>query len=78
MKKTFEITACWDDEAKVFYSKSDIIGLHIETKTIEEFEEVMRDVAVDLIFANHVTKSELESMPVKQLVPAILDRKSVV
>jgi Domain of unknown function (DUF1902) len=53
MKKTFFIRAVWDPEAGVFYSESDIFGLHIEAKTVDEFEEVMRDVAADLIVSNH-------------------------
>lgn len=72
MKRMFRISAHWDEEAKVFYSESDIIGLHIETKTIEEFEAVMEDVAIDLILANHITKPEKATLPLEQLVPAIL------
>lgn len=55
MKRVFTVEAIWDDEAKVFYSESDISGLHIETKTLEEFEEVMNDVAAELIVANHMS-----------------------
>ena len=72
MKRTFFIEAVWDAEAKVFYSKSDIEGLHIEAATIEGFEEVMKDVAVELIFANHISAPEFTSRPLKDLVPAIL------
>lgn len=72
MKRTFTIKAVWDDEARVFYSESDIIGLHIEAETIEEFEEIMSDTAVELVIANHITAPELASLPMKDLVPAIL------
>lgn len=47
-KRMFNVTAHWDDEAGVFYSDSDIVGLHIEARTIEEFEAVMMDVAPSL------------------------------
>lgn len=47
-ERTFNVTARWDDEAGVFYSDSDIVGLHIEARTIEEFEAVMMDVAPSL------------------------------
>ena len=30
MKRTFRVKAVWDVAAKVFYSQSDIEGLHIE------------------------------------------------
>lgn len=58
----FNVTAHWDDEAKVFYSDSDIVGLHIEAPTIEEFEDVMMDVAPGLVMANHITKAEFETL----------------
>lgn len=71
-KRMFNVTALRDDEAKVFYSDSDIIGLHIEAATIEAFEEVMMDVAPGLVMANHVSKAELESLAPEDLIPAIL------
>lgn len=45
MKNTFTVKACWDEDAKVFYSESDITGLHIEANSIEIeiFEEVVKD-----------------------------------
>lgn len=72
VQRTFFVRAHWDAEAKVFYSESDIRGLHIEAPTIEEFEHVMRDAAVELIMANHVTAPELANTPMRDLVPAIL------
>ena len=53
-KRAFTVKAVWDEETRVFCSESDIQGLHIEAETIEEFEEVMRDVIGELIVANHV------------------------
>lgn len=55
MKRTFYVKALSDDEAKVWYSESDIFGLHIETKTLDEFEEIMPELARDMIIANHTT-----------------------
>jgi hypothetical protein len=72
MKRMFYVRAVWDDEAKVFYSDSDIIGLHIETPTIEEFEAVMNDVAADLIFANHTSAPDMANKTMRELVPTIL------
>jgi hypothetical protein len=60
--RMFSVTAHWDDEVKIFYSDSDIIGLHIEARTIDEFESVMMEVAPGLVIANHVGK----------VIPAIL------
>lgn len=70
--RSFFVRACWDDEAKVYYSESDIHGLHIEAATIEEFEEIMQEVAPELIINNHVTAEEMSSTPFKNLIPSIL------
>ncbi len=54
VKRTFFVKAVWDPEAKVFYSESDIEGFHIEADTVDEFEEIIFDTAIDLIVANHI------------------------
>lgn len=72
MKKSFYVRALWDEEVKRFYSESDILGLHIETDTIEEFEEVMKDVAAELVFSNHYSPQEIASTPPQDLTPIIL------
>ncbi|WP_229731466.1 DUF1902 domain-containing protein [Aquisalinus flavus] len=74
-KKSFRVTARWDDEAKVFYSDSNINGLHIEAETLEEFEALIFDTAVDLVLANHFTPAELASKPLRELLPTILWEK---
>lgn len=70
--RTFRVRALWDEEASVFYSESDIIGLHVEAPTFEEFEEVLMEVAPDLIVANHMTSSDFASTPLRELMPAIV------
>ena len=52
MKRTFFVVAKWDADANVFYSDSDIDGLHIEASTLEEFESLVSELAPDLIFEN--------------------------
>lgn len=71
-KRTYSVKARWDDEAHVFYSESDIEGLHIEASTIEEFEEVMLGAAIELIVANHISADDLANTPIRDLIPAIL------
>ena len=39
-KLTFTVKAVWDEDLKIFFSESDIIGLHIEAKTLEEFKKI--------------------------------------
>lgn len=70
--RLFHVTALWDDEAKVYYCESDIIGLHVEAATIEEFEEVMLDVAPGLIADNHMSAEERASRSTEDLIPTIL------
>jgi hypothetical protein len=79
MKRTFFVKAVWDAEASVFYSESDIDGLHIEAPTVDAFEDVLFDAAVDLIVANHMSAIDLADKPLRDLIPAILwERPSTV
>jgi Domain of unknown function (DUF1902) len=71
-KRTFSVRAVWDPEAKVYYSESDIFGLHIETKSLDEFEEVMMAEGVNLILDNHISPEDLAATPLRDLVPAIV------
>ena len=72
MKRMFYVKAIWDEEAKVWYSESDILGLHIETKTIPEFEDVMNEFAAELIVGNHMTSEEIAGTSIKDLLPTIV------
>ena len=55
-ESVFVVVAHWDDEAEVFYSESNIIGLHIEAGTIEEFEDIVQSLAPELCYLNHLSK----------------------
>ena len=70
-KRHFTVKALWDKEAGVFYSESDIIGLHIEAKTLAEFESAMEKYAVDLIVANHIEPHDLSRGAISSLIPTI-------
>lgn len=72
VKRSFYVRARWEAEVRRFVSESDIKGLHIETPTIEEFEEAMNDVAADLIVANHMSADDLANTPIQDLVPTIV------
>ncbi|MDZ7823459.1 MAG: DUF1902 domain-containing protein [Ahrensia sp.] len=72
MSRTYTVKALWDAEAKVWFSDSDIEGLHIEADTIEEFEEILADVGGDLVAANHTTDADLQKFSARDLIPAIL------
>ena len=72
MKRIFRVKAVWDPEAGVFFSQSDIHGLHIEAADLADFEAVMMDVAPELIMANHRTAREIFERPFKELIPTIV------
>jgi hypothetical protein len=71
-KRNFYIKAIWDQGAKVFYSESDIIGFHIEADTIQEFERLIGEHALDLVVANHITEADMVQKSLRDLIPAIL------
>lgn len=74
MKRIFSVSALWDDEAQVYYCESDIEGLHIEAETIDEFQSLIGEYAPDLILSNHLRGRDLASVPLGELIPAILVR----
>ena len=76
MKRTFNVKAVWDDEAQVFYSQSDVEGLHIEAASLDEFEAIIIEEAPESIMANHRSLSEIAEHPLKDLIPAILWHRS--
>lgn len=72
MKRTFFVKPVWDEEAHVWYADSDIIGLGIETSTLQEFEAVMTAHAGELIVANHFSAEDAFTLPLRDLVPTIV------
>jgi hypothetical protein len=77
MKRTFTVEAIWDDEAGVYYAKTDIIGLAIEAVTLDEFEKILNEFAGELIIANHITADDLASTPLKYLMPLIIWQRPI-
>ena len=75
MKRKYSVTAIWDEEAQVFYSKSDIRGLHIEAETLDEFESITADLAPDLIVENHLSSEEGSTTQPRDLIPSIVLRE---
>ena len=71
---TFHITAVWYEDSGVFCSDSNIVGLHIEAETIEEFRAAAIDLGPEMILANHVTNDDLLTEPLKNLIPVIWGR----
>ena len=67
----FYIRPVWDDEAKVYVSASNIIGLNIEAETADEIYEIAKECAVDLIIANHLSELDVLNNPIKDLIPFI-------
>ena len=74
MKRKFLVTAIWDEEAHVFYSKSDIHGLHIEARHSMSSSPDCRSGA-DLIIENHLSSEEVNTTPLRDLIPSIVLRE---
>ncbi len=72
MQKRFYVRAVWDDEAKTYYTESDIWGLHIETPSLDEFEELVFELGPQMIMANHLTADDAAKTPLLDLVPTIV------
>lgn len=71
-QRNFHIRAVWDAEASVWYSDSDISGLHIEAATFEEFQSAVNEFAAELIVENHYAGVDLTQKPLAELIPAIM------
>ena len=67
----FYIRPVWDEDAKVYISDSNIVGLNIEAKTVKEIYDIAQECAVDLILANHLTEFDIKNHPIKDLIPSI-------
>lgn len=74
IKRSYFVKVRWDEDAQVFWSDSDIKGLHIEAATLEELEELVGELAPDLIVENHLQRDELATTPLKDLIPSVVLR----
>ncbi len=74
-RRSFTISAIWDEEAQIYYSESDIVGLHIEAPSLEAFESIMSEVAPELIVTNHLSKPDLVHSALVDLIPTIIWRR---
>lgn len=48
----YSVSAHWDDEAKVWWSESNIPGLVIEAETLPEFLSLLKDLAPEMLADN--------------------------
>lgn len=75
MKRSYVVTAMWDADAQVFYSESDIKGLHVEADTLEAFEAVVGDLTPDLIVENNLSPVEPDTTALRETIPSIVIRR---
>jgi hypothetical protein len=75
VKKSYDVRAIWDEENEIWYSESDLIGLHVEAKTFPEFQEMVHEFAAELIVTNHYCDEDLEQ-DLRDLIPAIVISQS--
>ena len=74
-KRNFEVRAVWDDEAQVWFAESDIIGLHLEAETLEEFEALVAEYAAEMILENHLQDADISPESLRKTMPAIFVRE---
>jgi hypothetical protein len=67
-QRTFYVRSVWDSEAGVYYAQSDIKGLHIEARSLDEFEVLMHEFVPDLIVANHIEPKDFANVPLRDLI----------
>ena len=72
MQRSFHVQAVWDEQEKVWFSESDITGLHIEAETLKEFYDLVNEFASDLIVSNHYSDSDLSGASLRDLIPAVV------
>ena len=63
MKPSYFVQALWDAEASVWISDSDIPGLVIEADTLGEFEQLMMQLAPEMLADNadvHAANVDIE------------------
>ncbi len=58
MTATFYVKAKWDEEAKVYYSETNVPGLNIEADTLKDFLEMAEDLAPQMLEANLPARSD--------------------
>ncbi len=68
----FYVRAIWDDESEVYCSESNIASLHIETETLDQFEEILDDVASELIYCNLISVTDLKENGLRDLIPTVI------
>ena len=71
-QRAFNVTAIWDEEEQIWYSDSDLVGLHIEAESFPEFQTLVSEYAAELIVANHYSEGDLDGASLKDLIPAIV------
>jgi len=69
--RKYFVRAHWDADAGVYVSESDIKGLHLEAETLDAFEDLVFEVAADLVLANHIAPVDKTCDP-KDWVPTII------
>ena len=72
MKRVYTVRPIWDEETATYSVESDIDGLFIETKTVEEAREVVLDVAPDLIVHNHMSDKDRANADLSAILPLIV------
>lgn len=77
MKRRFYVKAIWDDESKIWISETDIEGLFINARNLDEFEEVVNEFAGGLVLENHWRRENVPLEMIGGTVPIILWQRPI-
>jgi len=72
VKRSFTVKAIWDEADGLWLSDSDIKGLHIEAKTLEEFYDLVNEFASELIVTNHYSDVEMVGKTMRDMIPTVV------
>ena len=72
MKRTFYVKAIWDEVASIWISETDIEGLFINAKDLNEFEDIVNEFAGELVLENHWKHENIPAAVIGKTVPIIM------
>ncbi|MEM1302377.1 MAG: DUF1902 domain-containing protein [Pseudomonadota bacterium] len=72
MTNRFYVQPIWDAEAEVWITESNIEGLHLEAKSLPEFNDLVQEFAGELILANHMSDAEITRDTIGTSIPTVV------
>jgi hypothetical protein len=71
MSKAYYVRACWDEEAGIYYSKSNVPGLVIEAESLPEFVAIAEQLVPELLHDNAINPAFVNAPGTKSVRPRV-------